>query len=151
MAIKKMLKAIVPFLVAVILAQAVAIGAMVISPPLQRPFPRAFEARKHEQSHAGHKDQASGQEQHGAGDLPLTEDARAKDTQREPDDEAEERNRKASLDWWTLIWVGITALATSAMFIIGGAQAGLFWWQLDLIRKGLVDTKGSCRCRQGLC
>lgn len=35
----------------------------------------------------------------------------------------------------------ITALFTGGLIVVGVLQAGLFWWQLSLIREGLSDTE----------
>jgi hypothetical protein len=78
------------------------------------------------------------------GDGPLAEHANPHVQQQSADEE--ERLQKAANKRGLTIATWVLAFATGFLFIAAAVQAGLFVWQLDLIRKSLADTKKGCGC-----
>ncbi len=54
---------------------------------------------------------------------------------------AAERQEKSAADQANLFFVGMSAIATALMVVVGGLQVGLFVWQLRLFRRSLGDTR----------
>jgi hypothetical protein len=52
-----------------------------------------------------------------------------------------ERDKDKRETFWEAATSDPVAAFTGALVIVGGIQAALFLWQLDLIRKSLADTK----------
>ncbi len=57
-------------------------------------------------------------------------------------------DEKASTDRWTLIWVGLTALFTGLLFVVGSVQAALFLWQLRLIKDSIKDAATAAKAAE---
>ena len=67
----------------------------------------------------------------------------AEKTPERTEQERPEREEKAANERSLIIWTIVLASATIVLALLAGGQIWMFWVQLGLIRKSLIDTKGA--------
>lgn len=72
--------------------------------------------------------------QHVTPGVPLIVQVRSADRAAEAQQTAAEHQHNATTDWWLVFLTG-------GLLVVGGVQAGLFFWQLGLIKDSLRDTQ----------
>jgi hypothetical protein len=135
-----MKQALLPFLLAIVIAQTVAIATLAISPLSKPPSPTGRDqVEKPNQEAAGDKGAAEiNQPQAGRPNIIRTTDAQNAQ-QAAPQNQNNGQNKPPENRW--LAPDGATAIFTGFLFLVGIGQVVLFWRQLVFIRKGLADTK----------
>ena len=92
------------------------------SRPSQPPTPTPPETRQEPKQQAAPPQKSATQENSGTESAPfVVKIAPSPDAQPESKDQRKDREEKASQDWWTLIFVGITGIATAFLFVATAA------------------------------
>jgi hypothetical protein len=116
-----------------------------LAPPnatLQPPPPGGGVSGHDQKPQSGPSQQETGASQQGTNQNPLVVNiGRGPEPQPPTEEQRKEREKKASEDRWTLIYVCLTALFTGALAIIGVGQLYMFYRQLGFMREGMDDAK----------
>lgn len=103
----------------------------------QPPAPRLLEASKPPEKQARKVHQQPDTDKRGTEDLPLVVETLESDADRnEKTDAAKHRKEDASRNWWVMVFTG-------GLLLVAVSQAGLFVWQLLLIRCSVKDAKAA--------